>query len=143
MNPITALFQRRVRGVRLIDVALGGVFAVTALGVMVFKAEANRERTEIALLEKAIATERETLRLLRAETAHLEQPARVERLSRDHLGLAPVPAKHEAEPDSLIEIARGAAAPQSAAPVVAETTAAPVAEPASAVVPAPVAEAGQ
>jgi cell division protein FtsL len=121
MNPITALFQRRVRGVRLIDVALGGVFAVTALGVMVFKAEANRERTEIARLEREIATERETLRLLRAETAHLEQPARVERLSRDHLALAPVAAKHEADADSLIEIARGAAAPRSAAPVVAET----------------------
>lgn len=123
MNPITALFQRRVRGVRLIDVGLGGVFAVTALGVMVFKAEANRERTEIARLEKAIATERETLRLLRAETAHLEQPARVERLSRDHLGLAPVAAKHEAEPDSLIEIARGSAAPRTATPVPVETMA--------------------
>lgn len=111
MNPIASLFQHRVRGFRVIDVALGGVFAVTALSVMVFKADATRDRNEIARMEKAIAHERSTLRLLRAEAAHLEQPARVERLSRDHLGLQPVTARHEAGPDGLVEIARGATTP--------------------------------
>lgn len=107
---IADLFRRKIRGVRLLDVAAAGLFAVTAIGVMVFKADANKDRTEITLLEKQIRQERETLRLLRAEAAHLEQPSRVERLSREHLGLAPVKAKHEAEPDSLVEIARAGGA---------------------------------
>lgn len=108
---IASLFKRRFRGVPLVNSVAAAVFAVTAVGVMVFKADANRERTEIARLEKEIARERGALRLLRAETAHLEQPARVERLSRAHLGLAPVQAKHEAEADSLVEIARGSVSP--------------------------------
>lgn len=110
MSALATLYARRFRGVRVVDLIAGGLLAVTAVGVMVFKAEANREATEIARLEKEIAQERESLRLLRAETAHLEQPSRVERLSRAHLGLEPVRAKHEAEPDALIEIARGSGA---------------------------------
>jgi len=39
---------------------------------------------EVARIERAIAAEREAMRLLQAEWASLVQPARIERLAREH-----------------------------------------------------------
>ena len=41
----------------------------------------------IAALDKAIATERAAIAILRAEWSHLNRPRRLERLAREHLGL--------------------------------------------------------
>ena len=38
--------------------------------------------------------------------SHLEQPARIERLSETYLGLAPVAFKREAGPEALSDLAR-------------------------------------
>jgi hypothetical protein len=78
--------------------------------VYLTKAAANEERAAITKAERQIAQERRTLRLLKAEAAHLERPERIERLSETHLGLAPVSARREAQPENLPEIAIGGAA---------------------------------
>ena len=46
-------------------------------------------------MEQQIADEQHRVRLLGAELAHLEAPERIERLSQQYLGLAPIDAKHE------------------------------------------------
>ncbi|MGE0211533.1 MAG: cell division protein FtsL [Parvibaculaceae bacterium] len=44
---------------------------------------------EVARIERAIAGEREQMRLLQAEWASLAQPARIERLAREHAKMRP------------------------------------------------------
>jgi hypothetical protein len=108
---LAALFARRVRGFRLIEVIAFGCLAAVVLAVYLTKAAAGRERAAITAANREIATERTRLRLLKAELAHLEQPERLERLSGQYLALGPVAAKREAAPEGLTEIARGAAHP--------------------------------
>ena len=67
---------------------------------------AGRERTQIDRVERQIADEKARIRLLQAEVSHLEQPARIERLSETYLGLAPASLKHEADVATLPELAR-------------------------------------
>ena len=83
-----------------------GLVAVV-LSVYLAKTMAGRERAEIASIEKQIDAEKARIRLLQAEVAHLEQPARIESLSTAHLGMAPLQAKHETTIDKLSEIAIG------------------------------------
>ena len=108
MSFLRTLFDRRYRGFRVVDMAALGCLAVLVLGVYAFKAGAGRESAKISDVDAQIADERRHVRLLRAELAHLEQPARLERLSTTYLGLAPVAAAREAPVDSLAELARRA-----------------------------------
>jgi hypothetical protein len=138
--------NHRVRGFRLIDLVCLGVLTVLILGVYLAKTIAGRERTEIARIDRQIGEEKARIRLLQAEVSHLEQPARIERLSEAYLGLAPVPMKHEAELTQIGELALKpigppakpveptpdpilAAAPQPAAPLPVPTQMAAVAPP--------------
>ena len=126
--------NRRVRGFRLIDLVALSLLTVLILGVYLAKTIAGRERTEIARVERQIGEEKARIRLLQAEVSHLEQPARIERLSEAYLGLAPVSIKREADADALPQLARkplalpampvavtpdptAVAAPQPAAPI--------------------------
>ena len=88
-NPVQALFDWKVRGIRWIEIILLVVVAALVLTVYVAKAGAARESARISQLEREIAETRQRVRLLRAEAARLEQPARLEVLSRS-AGLAPV-----------------------------------------------------
>jgi len=106
--------NRRVRGFRLIDLVALGLLAALILGVYLAKTIAGGERTRIAVVERHIAAEKVRIRLLKAEVSHLEQPARIERLSETYLGLAPVPIKHEAGPDALAALASRPIAPPKA-----------------------------
>jgi cell division protein FtsL len=99
------LLTRRVRGFRLVDLIALGLLTALILGVYLAKTIAGRERTEIAKVERQIDMEKSRIRLLQAEVSHLEQPARIERLSEAYLGLAPVSIKREATADALPEIA--------------------------------------
>jgi hypothetical protein len=103
--------NRRVRGFRLIDLVALGLLAALILGVYLAKTIAGGERAKIAVVERQIAAEKVRIRLLKAEVSHLEQPARIERLSETYLGLAPVPIKHEAAPDALPALASQPIAP--------------------------------
>ncbi len=100
-----SLFDRKVRGFRLVDMVAAGLLMAIILGVYLAKTVAGHERTEIASVEKQIDAEKARIRLLQAEVAHLEQPARIEALSTQYLGMVPIEAKHETTPDDLRDIA--------------------------------------
>lgn len=102
-----SLLNRKIRGFRLVDVVALGVLVAVILSVYLAKTMAGRERAEIAAVEKQIEAEKARIRLLQAEVAHLEQPARIEALSSAHLGMAPIQAKHETTIDKLGEVALG------------------------------------
>lgn len=141
-----SLLDRRVRGFRLVDLVAAGLLVVLVFGVYLAKTMAGRERVEIARVERQIREEKARIRLLQAEVAHLEEPARLEHLSVAYLGLAPVSMKRDVNPDGLGDVARMAAntgrlpdhgvAPETHAPLTIDPTRA-VPEPA----PAPEADA--
>lgn len=120
-----SLLTKRIRGVRVIDMIGLGLLITLILSVYLAKTIAGRERTEIASVERQIDAEHERIRLLQAEVSHLERPERIEQLSTNYLGLAPINAKREATPETLAEAVRqpvkvAAASPPKVAPTVAE-----------------------
>jgi hypothetical protein len=134
-NPVQALFEWKVRGIRWIEIILAVVVVALVLGVYVAKAAAARESAQIAQLEREIAETRQRVRLLRAEAARLEQPGRLEMLSRT-AGLAPVEMERQADASALdrlvpipepVPVAASAEATAASVAAVAETaTAEPV-----------------
>jgi len=100
-----SLLTRRVRGFRLVDLIALGLLTVLILGVYLAKTIAGRERAEIAGVERQIDMEKARIRLLQAEVSHLEQPARIERLSVAYLGLAPASLKRDATVEDLGRVA--------------------------------------
>jgi cell division protein FtsL len=103
-----SLLERRVRGFRLVDLCAAALLVALILGVYLAKTMAGRERSEIAAMDRQIDAEQERIRLLQAEVAHLEEPARLERLSETYLGLQPVSIKHDVTPEGLGDILRSA-----------------------------------
>jgi cell division protein FtsL len=113
-----SLMGRRIRGFRLVDLLAFAVLVVLILGVYLAKTIAGRERAEIATAERQIAAEKAAIRMLQAEDAHLEEPARIQRLSETYLGMGPVPEKRRIDPDQLAEAAlHPAPLPKTSAPV--------------------------
>jgi cell division protein FtsL len=88
-----------------VDLVALGLLAVLILGVYLAKTIAGGERAKIASVERQIVAEKARIRLLQAEVSHLEQPARIERLSETYLGMAPVAFRREADADALPELA--------------------------------------
>jgi len=129
--PVKRLFDWKVRGVRCVEII--GVVCVAALvfSVYIAKAAAARESAEISRIESEIRENRQRVRLLRAEATRLEQPARLEALSRE-IGLGPVDVRRQAVEAGLPAIAPPppvvAAAPAPAAVAPAAPAAEPVAE---------------
>ena len=72
------LFDWKVRGVRWIEIIGVALVAVMVMSVYVAKAAAARESSRIAELERDIRENAQRVRLLKAEAARLEQPARLE-----------------------------------------------------------------
>jgi cell division protein FtsL len=105
IDSLSALFERRVRGFRLVEVVGLGVFMVLALTVYLLKAGAGDDRLEIARINRQILAEQTNLRVLRAEVAHLEQPERLGHLAEGYLGLAPIRAAQEISPEVLSQVA--------------------------------------
>lgn len=134
-NPVQALFDWKARGVRWIEIILAVVVVALVLGVYVAKAAAARESAQIAQLEREIAETTQRVRLLRAEAARLEQPGRLETLSRT-AGLAPVEMDRQADASALdrlvpiperVPVAGPAEAPAASVAAVVDTaTAEPV-----------------
>jgi len=120
LNPLlrlsARLFSRRVKGVRVVNLASLGCLTALVLSVYGFKTLAGREGAEIVDIDRQIVEQQRAVRLLRAEVAHLEQPRRIERLSTRYLGLQPVAARREAPAEALTEIAREGAARPPAPP---------------------------
>ncbi len=105
MRWISRLFARRLRGFRLVDLAAFGCLLVLATGVYLSKAGAGREAGRVAEVDDQIADEGRKLRVLRAEAAHLETPARLERLSA-YVGLQPAQGRQEAPLEALGDLVR-------------------------------------
>ena len=142
--PFAFLFEQRVRGFRVIEIVAFLCLVLLVFGVYFSKAHAGRETSEITDVDQQITETQRRVRLLDAEVAHLESPARIEQLSQQYLGLVPISAKHETPDTDLMEIARQAAEPaptpakpkSAAPPTKAAAKISPVAAPAPA--PAPV-----
>lgn len=122
---ISALFTRRVRGVRLVNLWAAGVLLVLVVGLYLTKTLAGGQRADIARTETEITDEQRQIRLLQAEVAYLEQPTRIERLSEQYLGLAPETGRQEAEVGNLERIAHGGGPAVTAIPAATVTSAAP------------------
>ena len=114
---LSGLFDRRVRGFRVVELGGLGVLLALVLAVYLSKAGAGGERADIDHVQQQIGDEQTRIRLLQAEVASLEQPERLEALSSQYLDLQPIPAKHEVQPDELPDlaliqrVAKGAATP--------------------------------
>ncbi len=119
MNPVLAslkrLFDWRVRGVRVIELVSVVCLAAVMVSVYIVKTAAARESTEISSIEREIGENEKRVRLLRAEATRLEQPARLEALSRQ-MGLEPVQVKRRADEAGLAEIAAANQPPVSPVP---------------------------
>ncbi|GAA0390166.1 hypothetical protein GCM10009093_15970 [Brevundimonas terrae] len=144
LTPLKRLFDWRVRGVRVIELVSVVCLAAMIVSVYIVKTAAARESTEISQIEREISENAKRVRLLRAEATRLEQPARLEALSRQ-LGLEPVKVQRRADEEGLAEIA---AAHQPPAPAVVPAPAvaagqAPVTSPAKPAVQASVQVSGQ
>ncbi|MCS6627210.1 hypothetical protein N0B44_30315 [Roseibacterium beibuensis] len=134
--PLKRVFDWKVRGVRWIEIIGLMLVAAMIFSVYLAKAAAASESARIASLERQITQNGQRVRLLRAEVARLEQPGRLEALSRN-LGLEPVDVHRQATVAGLPDLAP---IPEPA-PVVIVAPAVP-ATPADADAPAP-AEAAQ
>lgn len=102
--PLKRLFDWRVRGVRVIELVSVVCLAAVMVSVYIVKTAAARESTEISKIEREISENAKRVRLLRAEATRLEQPARLEALSRQ-LGLEPVKVQRRADEEGLAKIA--------------------------------------
>ncbi len=117
---LSSLFDRRVRGFRVVELVCLGVLLALVLGVYMAKTFAGRERAQIAEVERQIVDEKARVRLLKAEVAFLEQPRRIEQLAVG-LQLAPIKPERETTEDALIDVARHLSATPAPVPPVAAT----------------------
>ncbi len=101
---VFSIFTRRVRGVRVLDLAFTLVLLVLALSSYAFKTLAEAQGADAADVQVQIDKEQRRVRLLKAEIAHLESPSRIETLAGG-LGLAAVDPKHEIGQADLPRIA--------------------------------------
>ncbi len=104
---LSSIFDRRVRGFRVVEMVCLGLLLALVLGVYMAKTFAGRERAQIASVEEQIVDEKIRIRLLKAEVAFLEQPQRIEQLAKDQK-LEPIRPEHETTEDALIDVARHA-----------------------------------
>lgn len=109
LNPVQRLFDWKIRGVRWVEIIGVVCVALMILSVYVAKAAAARESARIGDLQREISANRERVRLLRAEVTRLEQPARLEALSRG-IGMAPLDSQRQASEAALTELAPDPAA---------------------------------
>lgn len=114
------LVNWKVRGIRWIEIIGAAAVAVMVLSVYVAKTAAARENARIGEIEREIAEHRQRVRLLRAEVARLEQPGRLESLSRQ-AGLAPVDVHRLGDEGRLPAISEASPAAETQAPAPAAT----------------------
>lgn len=101
---LRSVFDWKVRGFRVTEIIGVAILAAVVVSVYFVKAQAARQSAEIAALQRDISEQRQRVRLLTAETARLEEPARLEALSRQ-AGLAPIAIEQRTDLDSLPELA--------------------------------------
>jgi cell division protein FtsL len=128
MNPFGFL-DRRVRGVRVIDLAGAVLLCGLVLVVYMAKTGAGGTAADIDKVQAQIDEEHSQIRLLQAEVASEEQPQRLASLSGQLLNLQPVPPKHEIPSEALADVAHAPAPTPVAPPTPAVPAATPVEAP--------------
>lgn len=108
---LSGILDAKVRGFRVVDVTALAVFLVLALTVYAFKSFAGDQRADIVDVESQIRDESRQVRLLKAEVARLESPARLEALATRYAGQAPVTARQEVTPEALPQVATAPGGP--------------------------------
>jgi cell division protein FtsL len=103
MNPFGFL-DRRVRGVRVIDLAGAVLLCGLVLVVYMAKTGAGGTAVDIDKVQQQIDEQRGRIRLLQAEVANEEQPERLASLSGQLLNLQPISPKHEIPSEDLADI---------------------------------------
>jgi len=116
MTRFHAVMMRKVRGVRVVDIAGGTFLVLIVLSVYASKAGAGAEGAQIADTTRQIAAEEQQVRLLRAETAYLTRPDHLRQLSAQYLNMGPVAASHETTPEALLRARQIPPAPAPAQP---------------------------
>lgn len=111
MRPF-GIFERRVRGFRVVEIGALAVLMVLILTVYLAKTGAGGKSADIDHVQSQIDDEQSQIRLLRAEVATLEQPERLEALSDRYLGLVPISARREITAAALGDVARVASTDQ-------------------------------
>ena len=111
---LRSVFDWKVRGFRVTEIIGVAILAAVVVSVYFVKAQAARQSAEIAALQRDISDQRQRVRLLTAEAARLEEPGRLEALSRQ-AGLAPISVEQRADVDALPALASGQATPEPAA----------------------------
>jgi cell division protein FtsL len=101
---LSGLFDRRVRGFRVVELGALAVLLALVLAVYLSKSGANGERADIDHTQEQIDNEKIRIRLLQAEVANLERPERLEALATQYLGMQPISIKHEIAPDALPDL---------------------------------------
>jgi cell division protein FtsL len=114
MRPF-AVFDRRIRGFRIVELGAAGFLLILVLVVYLAKTGAGDKREDIERAQQQIDDEQSQIRLLRAEVATLEQPERLETLSAQYLNLQPIPAQHEVTPGALADLAHPSNGPSAPA----------------------------
>ena len=112
---LASVFNRRLRGFRVIEILAVVLVGALALGSYVFTTFAGAQAARIAGVESQTSEEDKRIHLLKAEIAHLEDPSRIERLSTQYLGFQPVDPKHDISIEALPQVASApapAASPQ-------------------------------
>ena len=113
---LRSVFDWKVRGFRVTEIIGVAILAAVVVSVYFVKAQAARQSAEIAALQSDISEQRQRVRLLTAETARLEEPGRLEALSRQ-AGLAPISIEQRADLDALAELAPEPETTEATAPV--------------------------
>ena len=111
---LRSIFDWKIRGFRVTEIIGVAILAAVVVSVYFVKAQAARQSAEIAALQRDISDQRQRVRLLTAEAARLEEPGRLEALSRQ-AGLAPIAVEQGADVDALPALASGQATPEPAA----------------------------
>lgn len=105
MSLFQRLFDRKVRGFRVVEVVGALVLGATVLSVYFAKADAGSESAVIADVNHQIADEARKVRGLKADLASREAPQTLETLSTTVLRMQPIPATHEIDAAGLAQIA--------------------------------------
>jgi cell division protein FtsL len=101
----SSIFQRKLRGFRVVEVSAFGLLCVMMLGVYFAKTSAGGERARIDQVERRIAEEKSQIRMLDAEVAYLERPRRVGHLAESYLQMQPLKAERETSVEALSVVA--------------------------------------
>ena len=104
MNAFADLYNRRIRGFRVINFAAVIFLIALMFGLYWAKTRASVDGAAIGRIESQIGAQKRDIRILEARVAGLEQPGRIGQLSEDYLHLAPARTAQQTTPDKLAQI---------------------------------------